>query len=221
MCNSYPTLVVFDLDDCTWSPETCFLSGPPNKNKIQTGPLLNNKGNGTTGVLCGNDYLTVHPGAMTAFQEIYENKKYPNMRLALASSASNYGGRGSGCPADIGFRALEILEILPNVTIRDVINKSWESHPNYSNIIKNDFHCLIGNSGILSEDKSKSHFPLLRKNLEIEYDQMLFFDDSNWTNHCRLVSQKCGVVCQRTPHGCQVQEWNKGVQDWKNKYGVI
>ena len=218
MCNSYPKLVVFDLDDCTWSPETCFLSNTPNKNKLKTGPLLD-QGTGIIAVHCGNNYLSVHPGAMKAFQEIYKNEKYPNMRLALASSASNYGGRGSGCPADIGFQALEILEILPGVTIRNVLDNSWKNHENYSNIIKNDFHCLIGNSGILTEDKSRSHFPLLRKNLNIEYEDMLFFDDSNWTNHCKLVSQKCGVVCQRTPNGCQVEEWEKGLENWRRKYG--
>lgn len=202
MSQNYPSLVVFDLDDCTWSPETCFLSALPSK--TQTGPLLD-KGNGISSVKCGSDYLYCHPGALKAFQEIYEGKKYPNMKLAFCSSASTYG-----LASKIAFAAIEILEIQPGVTIRDALNKSWSSE-----IIQKDDHCLIGNGGRLSEDKATSHFPILKQNTGIEYKDMLFFDDSNWTNHCKRVSSVCGVVCQRTPHGCQINEWENGLEKWR------
>ena len=65
----------------------------------------------------------------------------------------------------------------------------------------------------LRSDKSKTHFPLLREATGIPYEQMIFFDDSNWSDHCRIVETNCkGVVTQRTPRGMQIGEWDNGLK---------
>ena len=47
----------------------------------------------------------------------------------------------------------------------------------------------------------------------IDYDGMLFFDDSNWSDHCAIVSRNCpGVVAQRTPRGLQYSEFVNGLK---------
>ena len=44
---------------------------------------------------------------------------------------------------------------------------------------------------------------------------MLFFDDSNWSDHCAIVARDCpGVVTQRTPHGMQYSEFANGLKKW-------
>ena len=133
------------------------------------------------------------------------------MKLAFCSSASTHG-----LPSKIAYQALQILEILPGVSIRKVLDKNWPQ-----NIIQNNHHCLIGNAGKLSEDKSTSHFPLLSKHTGIAYQDMIFFDDSNWTNHCKLVRERCGVVTVRTPDGCQVEEWERGIEEWRKSRGGV
>eukprot|EP00967_Tisochrysis_lutea_P039922 scaffold47886_cov37-Tisochrysis_lutea.AAC.2 len=46
----------------------------------------------------------------------------------------------------------------------------------------------------------------------VPYEQMLFFDDSAWSDHCAMVERACpGVVTQRTPRGMQYDEWQRGL----------
>ena len=71
----------------------------------------------------------------------------------------------------------------------------------------------IGRQPPLSSDKSRTHFPALRDATGVPYDQMLFFDDSVWSDHCRMVESNCkGVVTQRTPRGMQAIEWRNGLK---------
>lgn len=80
----------------------------------------------------------------------------------------------------------------------------------------------IGRQPPLSSNKSKTHFPFLRKLTGIRYDRMLFFDDCNWGDHCGMVEQNCreednglGPVTVRTPRGLRENEWRQGL----SKYG--
>lgn len=65
---------------------------------------------------------------------------------------------------------------------------------------------------------------------------MLFFDDSVWSDHCRIVSTRCltdpdsatvlqggqevavkgtwGVVSQKTPNGLTLSEWEAGLKKY-------
>ena len=114
----YPSLVVFDLDQCLWTPEMYTLSRIPNNDVCKIGPL-GSKGIGKVGVMSGRDIIQLFPDALEILQDIYLDK-YPGMRIAAASSAD------TPLAVNIGKTAMCILEILPGVTMRDVFAKNWE-----------------------------------------------------------------------------------------------
>lgn len=209
----FPSLIVFDLDDCMWSPETYTLSGKY-KGCIK-GRVLNVESNIVTAVKFGANTLSIHPGARTALFEIHRgkydgkcNKKYGgNMRIAIASSADTAKAVG------YAHKALSVIEIVPGVTIREVVNRGWKE-----SVVQRQGHIQIGRSGALSSNKAKSHFTIIQKEVGIPYSEMLFFDDSNWSDNCRNVEKHCkGVVAQRTPSGMQNVEWREGLNKWKNR----
>ena len=103
---------------------------------------------------------------------------------------------------EIGKAAMRLLEVLPGVTMNDVLMRGWTD----------EGHLQIGRTAPLSSDKSRTHFPILRDTTGVPYDEMLFFDDSVWSDHCRMVERACpGVVTQRTPHGMTAEEWAGGL----------
>jgi len=171
-----PELIVFDLDDCVWSPEMFTLEAMPSD------PVrgdLGGRGEGVVGVRSGAETIRVFPGALRALQEAWDGA-VPS-RLAVASSAD------TPFAAAIARDALQILEVVPGVTIQTVLDRGWPDGF--------DGHRLIGRTPPLSSDKSRTHFPLLREHTGVAYDAMLFFDDSNWSDHVGIVERNCpGVV---------------------------
>ena len=83
-------------------------------------------------------------------------------------------------------------------------------------------HLQIGRTAPLSEHKYKTHFPILRSATGLEYRDMLFFDDCNWSDHCTMVEKHCpGVVAVRTPHGLQRREWIDGLRRYSDTYKLV
>lgn len=198
-----PELIVFDLDECLWSPEMYTLSDVPTKSSIQHG-LLGSYGEGVVGVKSGGETIRLYRGALQVLQEIYLDK-YPGMRIAAASSADTPQA------VRIGRTAMGLLEILPGVTMREAFAKGWREGF--------DGNLQIGRSHPLSSDKAATHFPILRTCTGIEYDKMLFFDDCGWGDHCGRVEKQCpGVVAIRTPHGLQYSEWEEGLAAYSCRY---
>ena len=159
---------------------------------------LNGRGEGVVGVHSGGDIIRLFPGALVALQECADGK-YPGMRLAVASSAD------TPLAERIGRAAMGILEVLPGVTLKEVLTADFEDGRNLQ----------IGRQPPLSSDKSRTHFPTLKEATGVEYDGMLFFDDSNWSNHCAIVEKNCeGVVVQRTPRGMTEAEFRNGLKKY-------
>lgn len=124
------------------------------------------------------------------------------MRLAAASSADTPRA------VQIGRAAMELLEVVPGVSLYSLFMRGWEGTEGEPNL-------QIGRTPPLSSDKSKTHFPRLRELTGVPYEDMLFFDDSNWSDHCAIVAAKCkGVVTQRTPRGMTLAEWEAGLKRW-------
>jgi len=162
--------------------------------KTTTGDL-NGRGVGVTGVDSGGRTIRLFSGALAALQEVYDGNHAP-MRLAVASSAD------TPLAVKIGKAAMKVLEIVPGVSFYSLLMQGWED----------ERHLQIGRTPPLSSDKSRTHFPALREATGIPYDQMLFFDDSEWSDHCRMVETNCpGVVTQRTPRGMTLQEFHNGL----------
>jgi magnesium-dependent phosphatase 1 len=99
---------------------------------------------------------------------------------------------------------MAILEIVPGVTLLSAFLTIGGGFGDERNL-------QIGRSAPLSSNKSRTHFPILREGTGIAFDEMLFFDDCNWTDHCKEVAKRCGVVTQRTPAGMTEEEWEEGL----------
>lgn len=188
-----PKLVVLDLDMCVWSPEMYTLDEMPDR-PIQGD--LNGRGEGVIGVRSGGDVIRLFPGALAALQEVADGK-YEGMLLAVASSAD------TPLAEKIGRSAMAMLEVLPGLTLKELLMRGFDDGRNLQ----------IGRQPPLSSNKARTHFPILKEKTGIPYDQMLFFDDSLWGDHCGQVEAECpGVVTQRTPTGLQEVEWRNALR---------
>lgn len=206
MSSPLPELAVFDLDMCCWSPEMYSLSVVPDASKDAVRGKLNENGDeGVVGVKSGREVIALFPDALKVLQAFHEGK-YPGMRIAAASSAD------TPLAVRIGRTALGILEVAPGVTVRQVFATGWPEGF--------EGNMQIGRSPPLSAHKNKSHFPLIKQHTGIEYNQMLFFDDCNWSDNVAEVERGCpGVVGVRTPNGLQWDEWIRGLQLFAARQG--
>lgn len=196
--NSYPELVVFDLDECLWYPEMYTLDTVPSEKDAVRGTLGELQQEGVIGCKSGRDTISLYPGALRALQQFHAGN-YPNMRIAAASSADTPQA------VRIGRAALSLLEVAPGVTVRQVFALGWPEGF--------EGNLQIGRSPPLSSQKERTHFPILREQTKVEYSCMLFFDDCNWGDHVGNVTRACpGVVGVRTPHGLREEEWDKGLR---------
>jgi hypothetical protein len=116
----YPELVVFDLDACFWDQEMYEMPALPSK--TVKGPLgTNGAGEGVTGAYSGHNKISMHPGSMVALQEhASSTKKYPGMKICFASSAD------TPFAEKIGRATLKLLEVLPGVTVWDLVLQDWD-----------------------------------------------------------------------------------------------
>ncbi len=196
-----PELIVFDLDECLWHPEMYTLDEIPTR--TVHGPL-GREGDGVVGAISGSEQIRLFPDALGVLQAFYRDE-YPGVRIAAASSADTPRA------VQIGLAAMNLLEIVPGVTMRQVFNKGWE--PGFNGNMQ------IGRTPPLSSDKSKTHFPILKQRTNIDYNGMIFFDDCNWGDHCGKVEKAChGVIAQRTPHGLTISEFNQALLRYSQHY---
>jgi magnesium-dependent phosphatase 1 len=205
----YPGLVVFDLDECVWSPEMFTLSHVPTAKDVISGEL-GNAGMGVAGVRSGGHVIRMYPGALAAFQRIHAGEYGPNLRVAAASSADTPQA------VRIGKAALGLLEVVPGVSLLQLFRTAGGGFGQAAG--GEGCNLQIGRSAPLSSDKSATHFPILRDGTGVPYGEMLFFDDCIWTDHCTAVGRNCkGVVTQTTPHGMTVQEWEAGLEHFRQR----
>ena len=165
---------------------------------------LNGRGEGVVGVKSGRETIKLFSGAVRVLQECADGN-YDPMRLAVASSAD------TPFAAQIAHSALSILEVLPGLTVREVLGRGWSDDF--------DGNIQIGRQKPLSSDKSRTHFPILSDLCGVPYNGMAFLDDSNWSDHCFMVQRNCpGVITQRTPAGLQYDEWLSLLQKYSKSY---
>ena len=132
-----PKLVVFDVDECLLTPDSYLIQSLPNPNDIIKADL-NGKGIGTIGAKLNNsnpnkrsvddypwdhdeklireDVYKLYPGALHALQQ-HHLGSFPNTRFSLASSSVN------DFTCSCIHKALSILEVVPGVTVLQVLNK--------------------------------------------------------------------------------------------------
>jgi magnesium-dependent phosphatase 1 len=191
-----PSMIVFDLDDCLWTPEMHELPGMP---EIPIhGPLKTNDANGMV-MMKGvvglqvpryRTTVTLFDGARKVLYELATNPIYQGVVLATASSSLE---------PSYSYACLDGLEIVPGLTLGEMMSYNQ-----------------IGRTGALSPNKI-SHFTLLRDESagEIPYETMLFFDDCGYGDHCGKVTRELGVVSKRTPNGLGWKEFTEALQTYR------
>merc|ERR1712238_530440 len=112
----HPELCVFDLDACLWDQEMFSMPSIPSQTVIGD---LNGRGEGIIGVMSGPHQISLNKGSIVALQEHADNV-YPGMKIALASSADTLFAE------KIGRAALKMLEVLPSLTIWDLLMRDWD-----------------------------------------------------------------------------------------------
>ena len=219
---SLPTMIVFDLDDCLWTPEMHELYEMPsipiqgNLNPDQDSHAITSSSRnqtrrtakrktkssdtqshsqdpaeiGTVGMRVPGTSQTVYlyDGARRALREIATDDKYNDVLIAAASSSLE---------PTYSHQCLNNIEIIPNVTMRDLF----------------DFD-EIGRTGHLTARKT-THFQSLHRRSHVPYEEMLFFDDCNWGDHVKDVGDSFGVVGERTPNGLQIEEFHAGLDKFQ------
>lgn len=200
----FPDLCVFDLDACFWDQEMYTLSRICDSSNVVKGDL-NGRGEGVVGVMSGRRKISLHQGSLIALQNHYD-KKFDDMKVCFASSAD------TPLAEKIGRSALKLLEVVPGVTVWDlVVGRDWDGE---------DIN-QIGRQPPLSSNKARTHFPILRELTKVPYDRMLFFDDCQWGDHCGMVEAACkepesgrGPTTFRTPYGLGREEWAEGLSKY-------
>ena len=209
--NDLPSMIVFDLDDCLWTPEMHELSGmpsipvegplDPSDNNSQLGTVGmkvpsrrrrgNNKGFDWGGYANDDEEVVeLYPGARLVLRELVTNPKYEGVKIAVASTSLE---------PSYSRACINGIEIVDDVTMKDIISL-----------------LQIGREGQLTSRKT-SHFKLLHKQSGIPYDEMLFFDDCNWGDHVGDLANTFGVTGVRTPNGLQLDEFHQGLEKYKNR----
>lgn len=180
-----PSMIVFDLDDCLWSPEMYTLR---NKPSIPVEGIIDEKNQhrGIVGMQVPRNgpIVKLFNEAREILQELVTNPTYRDITLGLASSSEE---------PTYSWSCLEGIEIIPGTFMKDLFS-----------------YAQIGRSAPLSSRKT-THFSLLQRESSIPYHQMLFFDDCNWGDHVADVQQTFGVPGQRTPRGLTWVDFTNGL----------
>jgi hypothetical protein len=106
-----PSLIVFDLDDCLWTPEMHELPGLP---EIPVHGDLGNNEKGVVGLKVPRygDTVTLFEGARRVLLELATNPIYKASSFATASSSLE---------PSYSYACLDGIEILPRVTMADMM----------------------------------------------------------------------------------------------------
>ena len=185
-----PRLIVFDLDDCLWTPEMYTLPQKPS-NEIQ-GVVNEDTGDrGVVGVQCGSSGPTVKlfSDARRVLQRIHNERDttFQHTQFAVASSSEEPSYSRS---------CLEKIDILPGVKMKSLFP-----------------YQQIGRTGALTSRKT-THFDGLKRESNIEFPDMLFFDDCNWGDHVGDLHKTYGVIGVRTPYGLTWDQFEEGLQSF-------
>jgi len=149
-----------------------------------------------TGVKCGSNgpVVSLFPASRIIIDRLHANYyNFPDKILFCTASSSEEPSYSRAC--------------LNNLTISDgsqTINELFHAH-------------AIGRTGQLSSRKT-THFAMLKKEIfdchgvEIDFRDVLFFDDCNWGDHVGDLKTTLGVTGIRTPHGLTVELFEEGLE---------
>lgn len=237
-CPDLPAIIVFDLDDCLWTPEMHELSGPPSiPVEGPLDPTDHASELGTVGMKvpsrrraggggfdwggcndASEEIVELYPGARRVLRELATNSKYGDVKIAVASTSLE---------PSYSRACINGIEIVGGVTMKDMISYSQ-----------------IGRTGNLSSEKT-THFQLIHQESGgVPYQDMLFFgklamalqlasvlvvsvtnqsfpsaleDDCNWGDHVGTLHRAYGVTGIRTPQGLSYKDFERGLEHYQKQ----
>lgn len=146
------------------------------------------------GVLAGRDTVRLFGGAREVLKLLLSDPQYASMQVAVASSTTEPKWAN---------HCLDVLRLEPTreETVADVVS----------------------NRQIYPGSKGSQHLPKLRSLTGVEYHEMIFWDDCNYSDNCKDVAMKCpGTVCVRTPSGLTRELFEAGLEAFaRGEKGVI
>jgi magnesium-dependent phosphatase 1 len=218
MPQTMPKMIVFDLDDCLWSPEvntepltrtpplshitnTPSLTPPhdpissqmytlPNKpiNPI-LGRLQGDAGEGVIGVQCSGGGPTV-----SLFPDALATLQRLHTERDTTFKDTLFAVASSSEEPSYSRSCLENLDIFPGIKMNSLFP-----------------YQQIGRTGKLTSRKT-THFDELKKQVpHVKFDSMLFFDDCNWGDHVGDLNSARGVIGIRTPTGLTNAQFEEGL----------
>ena len=241
-----PSMIVFDLDDCLWTPEMHELYDMP---AIPVRGNLNPLANSAS-----SESSTDDQDDSGKRKKKRRSKKQP--KRATKNKIKNSTDIDTN--EEVGVIGLRVPGTSQTVYLYDgarqalreiALNKakqykntliavaSTSLQPSYSRQCIQNIEIIpgvsiddlldcseIGRSGHLTSRKT-THFQSLHKKTKVPFDQMLFFDDCNWDDHVKDLEDTYGVIGQRTPCGLQIDEFYNGLEKYrlsrKNKSNTL
>ncbi|KAL3923486.1 MAG: hypothetical protein SGARI_006207 [Bacillariaceae sp.] len=204
--NHLPTMIVFDLDDCLWSPEMHELYSKPT---IPVRGILNphcpkeDQKEGVVGLSNQHgDTVRLYDGARRALYALVTDPLYSDVTIAVASTSLE---------PSYSHACLEGIEVLPGRKLRDVIQ--------YDEIGRSE-------SGVPYDEMLFFDGKFRTNVLQICEGQfflrccILLYSstkDCNWGDHVGDIESSFGVTGQRTPRGLQFHEFVQGLESFKAK----
>jgi len=230
---SLPSMIVFDLDDCLWTPEMHELYDMPsipvqgNLNPDHDGTSNKNKQERPN--RAGKRKLHSNSSNCSSGPKSSESVAVSIHVTAAPDEIGTVGMRVPGTSQTVFLfdgarRALR--EIATDAKYNNVIIAAASSslEPTYSHQCLNNIEIVqgvtmrdlfqydeIGRVGHLTSSKT-THFQSLHRKSHVPYEEMLFFDDCNWGDHVQDVQDAFGVIGQRTPNGLQIEEFYTGLE---------
>ena len=162
-----PTIIVFDLDDCLWTPEMHELSGMPSI-PVEGPHDPNDPEESTLGIIGmkvpsqknssqwrggghsdDEEIVELYPGARLVLRELAMNPIYKHVQLAVASTSLE---------PSYSMTCIDGIEIVEGVSLRSMLS-----------------YVQVGREGKLSTRKT-NHFQLIQEESGgVPYAEMLFF----------------------------------------------
>lgn len=192
--DTMPKAIIFDLDGCLWSPEMyeiIFFQGG------RGSPFVRDPDNPLNLLTCGNEPVQLLADVRSVFKEIYTNPVFECVKFGISSRTDEPNW------------AKELLEkfIIPI----DDQGTDGEEYVNLGSIFNGPIE--------ICKDSKIDHFRRIAKDLEIDFSEILFFD--NEYRNCESVAS-LGVSVVHCPEGVTKELWNLGVyKDFPRSDGTV
>jgi magnesium-dependent phosphatase-1 len=189
-----PKAIIFDLDGCLWSPEMyeiLFFQGG------RGSPFSRDPDDPLNLVTCGNQPVHLLADIRSVFQQICTNPLYQSIQFGISSRTDE-----------------------PNWA-RELLGKFLIPLNNGEGI---DGECvnlesIFNGPIVLSKEEKVDHFRRIAKESDIDFSDILFFD--NEYRNCESVA-RLGVSAVYCPQGVTEELWNLGVyKDFPRSDGTV